>query len=85
MSASAPAGAMVPLVTTEAVTKHFSERRTGLLGGRSVVRAVESVDLEVMPGESIAIVSGAALASCSLSLAARGVTLLIFDSFGLYR
>ena len=51
------AAAAAPLVKTEALRKEFPTGSAGLLGGkRMVVHAVEGVDLDIMPGETLGLV-----------------------------
>jgi peptide/nickel transport system ATP-binding protein len=44
-----------PLLRVEGLTKHFPVR-SGLLGGRAYVRAVDGVDFTVAPGETLGLV-----------------------------
>jgi peptide/nickel transport system ATP-binding protein len=53
--ATAPAPAREPLLKVEGLTKHFPVR-SGLWGKGSVVRAVENVNFEVRPGETLGLV-----------------------------
>ncbi len=45
-----------PLVELRGVTKDFVGSRPGLIGARHVVRAVDGVDLDVLPGTTVGIV-----------------------------
>ncbi|MFC4072441.1 ABC transporter ATP-binding protein [Actinoplanes subglobosus] len=53
--ATTPAPAREPLLKVEGLTKHFPVR-SGLWGKGSVVRAVENVNFEVRPGETLGLV-----------------------------
>jgi oligopeptide/dipeptide ABC transporter ATP-binding protein len=68
----APMSGGDPLLRVRGLVKHFPADR-GLLGGRAVVHAVDGVDLDVHPGEVLAVVgeSGSGkstLARCVLGL-----------------
>ena len=47
---------MNPIVSAEDVKMHFPGPREGLLGKRSVVRAVDGVSIEVQPSETVGLV-----------------------------
>jgi peptide/nickel transport system ATP-binding protein len=48
-------GTQEPLLRVEGLTKHFPVRG-GAIGSRSVVRAVDGIDFEVRPGETLGLV-----------------------------
>jgi peptide/nickel transport system ATP-binding protein len=54
-TATTTTSAREPLLRVEGLTKHFPVR-SGLWGSNSVVRAVENVNFEVRPGESLGLV-----------------------------
>jgi peptide/nickel transport system ATP-binding protein len=45
-----------PLLSVRGLVKHFPLRRDGLFGPRKIVHAVDGVDLDVEPGETVGIV-----------------------------
>ncbi|HEX2357198.1 MAG TPA: ABC transporter ATP-binding protein [Micromonosporaceae bacterium] len=55
MPAPRGAGKREPLLKVDGLTKHFPVRGGGI-GSRSVVRAVDGVDFEVRPGETLGLV-----------------------------
>ncbi|MGE0701894.1 MAG: ABC transporter ATP-binding protein [Hyphomicrobiaceae bacterium] len=65
-AALAPATAP-PLLTVRGLAKHFPVGRT-LLGGGALVRAVDGVDFDVMPGETLGVVGES---GCGKSTVAR--------------
>jgi oligopeptide/dipeptide ABC transporter ATP-binding protein len=72
-----------PLLEVRGLVKHFPAGR-GLFGGHDVVHAVDGVDLEVRPGEVLAVVgeSGSGkstLARCILRLIAPTAGTIAFD------
>jgi oligopeptide/dipeptide ABC transporter ATP-binding protein len=72
-----------PLLEVRGLVKHFPAER-GLLGGRAVVHAVDGVDLDVRPGEVLAVVgeSGSGkstLARCVLRLIEPTAGSIVFD------
>ena len=81
--AVAPARPTAPLLEVHGLAKHFPAER-GLLGRHAVVHAVDGVDLDVWPGEVLAVVgeSGSGkstLARCVLRLIAPTTGSIVFD------
>ena len=79
----APAQPGSPILRVEGLVKHFPTDR-GLLGSDAVVHAVDAVDLEIHPGEVLAIVgeSGSGkstLARCVLRLIDPTAGRVVFD------
>jgi len=81
--APAPVPGGEPLLRVEGLVKHFTTDR-GLLGSGAVLHAVDGVDLEVRPGEVLAVVgeSGSGkstLARCILRLLDPTAGRIVFD------
>jgi oligopeptide transport system ATP-binding protein len=81
--ASTPVGPGEPILRVEGLVKHFPTDR-GLMSSGAVVHAVDSVDLEVHPGEVLAVVgeSGSGkstLARCVLRLIDPTAGRIVFD------
>ncbi len=81
--AVAPVRSSQALLEVRGLVKHFPAER-GLLGGRAVVHAIDGVDLDVRPGEVLAVVgeSGSGkstLARCVLRLVEPTAGTIAFD------
>jgi peptide/nickel transport system ATP-binding protein len=72
-------GPRQPLLTLRGVTKHFGGSRHPFGRGRSVVRAVDGIDLEVMKGETLGVVGES---GCGKSTMARLVMQIVDPDAG---
>jgi peptide/nickel transport system ATP-binding protein len=61
-----------PLLKVEGLTKHFPVR-SGLWGGSTVVRAVEDVNFEVKPGETLGLVGESGSGKSTLAKTLLGI------------
>ena len=70
---------MTPLLSVRGLVKHFPVKGTGLIVPKKLVRAVDGVDFDVMPGETLGIVGES---GCGKSTTARLLMHLIPPTSG---
>ena len=58
----------LPLLRIKGLTKHFPLKKSIFGGGGGVVRAVDSIDFDVLPGETLGVVGES---GCGKSTTAR--------------
>ena len=75
---SATGAAQAPLLTVEGLTKHFPVR-SGAFGRKAFVRAVDGIDFEVRPGETLGLVGES---GCGKSTTGRLIARLLEPTGG---